>query len=364
MTDERAFWLGFSRVSGIGHVALDKMLGAFSTLSAAWHASPAHLREAGLSEYATRKLVETRAKLDLNAEIRRIEGLGASYITFIDANYPALLKNFRGAPPVVYVRGELLPSDDKALAVVGTRKATRYGRDMAQQFCGVLAGTGVTIVSGLALGIDAVAHTAALDAGGRTIGVLGSGIEVVYPRENAPLYRRIIDSGQGALVSQFPPGTRPDGSNFPRRNATLSALALGTLVVEAPMGSGSLHTVDAALEQGREVFAIPHSLQNMMGTACNLLIQEGAKLVMEPRDILDELNIVAETLTTRTQTERIAPDSPEEAQVLSHLTDAPIHVDELARAAGMSIPDLSMTLTLLELKGLAQRVGPMQYCLQ
>jgi len=135
------------------------------------------------------------------------------------------------------------------------------------------------------------------------------------------------------------------------------------LVVEAPTGSGSLHTVNAALDQGREVFVVPHSLQNMMGTACNLLIQDGAKLVIEARDILDELNISTEMLTTRAQTERIAPDSPQEAQVLTHLTDAPIHVDDLARAIGMSIPELSMTLTLLELKGLAQRVGPMQYCL-
>jgi DNA processing protein len=361
--DERAYWLGFSRVSGIGRVALDSLRGAFSSLAYAWEATPSQLREAGLSEYATKKLVETRAKLNLSTEIRQIEGLGVSFITLPETTYPTLLKTYRGAPPVLYVRGELSPLDEKALAVVGTRKATRYGRDMAQQFCGALAQAGVTIISGLALGIDATAHIAALEAGGRTIGILGNGIDVIYPRENAPLFRRIIDSGQGALLSHFPPGTRPDGSNFPRRNAIMSGLALGTLVVEAPMKSGSLHTVNAALDQGREVFAIPHSLQNMMGTACNQLIQEGAKLVIEARDILDELNIVAEIITTRTQTERIAPTSPEEAKVLSYLTDAPIHVDDLARAIGLSIADLSVTLTLLELKGLAQRVGAMQYCL-
>lgn len=361
--DERAYWLGFSRVSGIGRAALDKLNGAFPSLAHAWEAPSGQLREAGLSEFVTKKLVETRTKIHLPTEIRQIEALGASFITLADKAYPSLLKNYRAAPLVLYVRGELSPNDDKALAVVGTRKATRYGKDMAQQFCGALAQAGVTIISGLALGIDAMAHIAALDADGRTIGVLGNGIDVIYPRENAPLFRRIIDSGQGALISHFPPGTRPDGSNFPRRNAILSGLALGTLVIEAPMGSGSLHTVNAALDQGREVFAIPHSLQNMMGTACNLLIQEGAKLVMEARDILDELNIAAETMTTRVQTERIAPDSPEEAKVLNHLSDAPIHVDELARTIGMTISDLSVILTLLELKGLAQRVGAMQYCL-
>lgn len=363
MTDERAYWLGFSRIAGVGRAALDKLLSTFGNLSSAWHASTSHLREAGLSDYVVKKIIETRTKLNLDTEIRRIDGLGATFITLPEPNYPSLLKNFRGAPPVLYVRGELTPADDKALAVVGTRKATRYGKDMTTQFCTVLARAGVTIVSGMALGIDATAHLAALEAGGRTIGVLGNGIDGIYPRENTPLFRRIIDTGQGALVSQFPPGTRPDGNNFPRRNAVLSALTLGTLVVEAPVGSGSLYTVNAALDQAREVFVIPHSLQNMMGTACNLLIQEGAKLVIEPRDILDDLNIAAQTITTRTQTERIAPDSPAEAAVLNYLSDAPIHVDDLARALGMSITDLSVTLTLLELKGLAQRVGAMQYCL-
>jgi len=361
--DERAYWLGFSRVSGIGRATLDKLRGAFVTLAEAWHAPYSRLREAGLSDYAAKNLIDSRAKLDLGAELQRIDSLGARYITLIDTDYPVLLRPLRAAPLILYVRGNLSPSDDRALAVVGTRKATRYGREMTEQLCASLARAGVTLISGLALGIDAVAHNAALDAGGRTIGVLGCGIDVVYPRENAALFKRIIESGQGALLSQFPPGTRPDGTNFPRRNAVLSGLALGTLVVEAPTGSGSLHTVNAALDQGREVFVVPHSLQNMMGTACNLLIQDGAKLVIEARDILDELNISTEMLTTRAQTERIAPDSPQEAQVLTHLTDAPIHVDDLARAIGMSIPELSMTLTLLELKGLAQRVGPMQYCL-
>jgi len=362
-TDERAYWLGFSRVSGIGRVTLNKLRGAFASLESAWHAPYGQLRDAGLSDYAAKSLTTARAKLDLDVELRRIESLDARYITLTDPDYPALLRAIRAAPLVLYVRGELLPSDERALAVVGTRKATRYGRDMAEQFCGSLARAGVTIISGLALGIDAVAHTAALDAGGRTLGILGSGIDMIYPRENAPLFTRILEGGQGALISQFPPGTRPDGTNFPRRNAVMSGLALGTLVVEAPTGSGSLHTVNAALDQGRDVFAIPHSLQNMMGTACNLLIQEGAKLVIEARDILDELNISTELLTTRAQTQRITPDSPQEAQVLAHLSDAPIHVDELARAAGMNSSELSITLTLLELKGLAQRVGPMQYCL-
>jgi len=362
-TDERAYWLGFSRVPGIGRAALDKLRGAFASLSEAWDAPYSRLRDAGLNDYAAKSLSDTRAKLDLNAELRRLESLDTRFITFIDPDYPTLLRPIRAAPPVLYVRGNLSQVDDRALAVVGTRKATRYGRDMTQQFCGALAHAGVTIISGLALGIDAAAHTAALNAGGRTIGVLGCGIDVVYPRENAALFKRIIESGHGALITQFPPGTRPDGTNFPRRNAVMSGLALGTLVVEAPTGSGSLHTVNAALDQGRDVFVVPHSLQNMMGTACNLLIQDGAKLVIDARDILDELNISAEILTTRTQTERIAPGSPQEAQVMAHLTDAPIHVDELARAIGMAIPELSMTLTLLELKGLAQRVAPMQYCL-
>lgn len=360
--DERAYWLGFSRVPGVGRVTVDKLLAAFGSLGGAWHADPVQLGRAGVGAHAIQTITDWRAKLDLAAELRKLDSLGARFIIHSDTDYPTLLRPLRAAPPVLYVMGDLSPADERALAVVGTRKATRYGRDMAERFCGALAQAGVTIISGLALGIDAAAHTAALDAGGRTLAVLGCGIDVVYPRENAALLRRIVESGQGALITQYPPGTRPDGGNFPRRNAVLSGLALGTLVVEAPDKSGSLHTVSAALDQGREVFAIPHNLTNLMGAACNRLIQDGAKLVIDPADVLDELNITAELLTTRATAQKIAPDSPEEARLLAHLSDAPIHIDDLARAAGMSAAEVSVLLTLLELKGLAQRVGPMQYC--
>jgi DNA processing protein len=360
--EENAYWLGFSRISGIGRVTIEKLRAAFGTLERAWSAPLNVLRSAGLGEHLVGRVMTARRELDLAAELARIKALGTHLKTLADADYPALLRPLRAAPPVLYIRGSLTPADDRALAVVGTRKATRYGKDITTQFCSVIAQAGVTIVSGLAIGIDAAAHIAALDAGGRTLGVLGCGIDVVYPRENAALFHRILDNGQGALITQYPPGTRPDGTNFPRRNATLSGLALGVLVTEAPAKSGSLSTVGAALDQGRDVFVIPHSLHNQMGTGGNLLIRDGAKIALEPRDVLDELNISVELLTTRTATERIAPDSPQEAHVLAHLSDAPLHVDDLARATSLSIPELSTILTLLELKGLAQQVDHMQYC--
>jgi DNA processing protein len=360
--DERAYWLGFSRVPGIGRVNLDKLRAHFTTLAEAWRAPVRQLYEAGLGQALAERVAQERPKLDLEAALTQLHRLGAHYLVLTDPDYPPLLRPLRAAPPVLYVRGTLREADAKALAVVGTRKATRYGRDITTEFCGALAKAGVTIVSGLAIGIDAAAHTAALDAGGRTVAVLGGGVDVVYPRENAALHQRIVESGQGALVSQFPPAAKPDGANFPRRNAVLSGLCLGTLLVEAPLKSGALHTVNAALEQGRDVFAIPHSLHNVAGTANNRLIQEGAQLVSEPRDILDALDLSAEQVQTRAVAERLAPDSPDEAQVLALLTDAPIHVDDLARALAMPIPQLTATLTLLELKGLAQPLGHMQYC--
>jgi DNA processing protein len=266
----------------------------------------------------------------------------------------------RSAPVVLYVRGNILPKDQRALAIIGTRKATPSSKDTARQFARDLAGHNVSIISGLALGIDASAHQGALDGGGRTIAVLGCGIDVIYPRQNKALADAIVQNG--ALISEFPLGEPPVRQNFPRRNRILSGMALGVLVVEAPEASGTMHTVTAALDQGRDVFAIPHGLNNHQGRGGNRLIQDGAKLILDPQDILNELDLTAEMVSQRTQAQRITADSEVEAKVLEHLSDAPIHVDDLARKTGLNIAELSATLTLLELKGLAQPVGLMQYC--
>ncbi|HEX2618858.1 MAG TPA: DNA-processing protein DprA, partial [Phototrophicaceae bacterium] len=275
--------------------------------------------------------------------------------------YPPLLKTLPDAPPLLYVIGELLLEDHRALAVVGTRKSTRYGHDAAFDLSGKLAAQGVTIVSGLAPGIDAAAHEGALRAKGRTVAVLGSGIDIIYPREHLELARRI--ARQGALISEFPIGTPPEGRNFPRRNRVISGLAFGVMVVEAPQDSGALITANIAAEQGRDVFAVPASIYNPMGTGTNRLIQDGAKLVMGIDDILDEVNLAHENSLTRTTAERIAPTDAVELALMNYLGSDPVHIDELVRLSGLPIATVSSTLTMLELKGLAQMVGHMQYSL-
>ena len=220
-------------------------------------------------------------------------------------------------------------------------------------------GAGVTIVSGLALGIDAAAHKAALDKNGRTIAVLGSGVDVIYPAEHRHLAAEIANNG--ALVSEFAPGTQPDRSNFPVRNRTISGLSLGVVVVEAPERSGALLTADAAAEQGREVFALPGNVVSQTSLGTNRLIQNGAKLVMDVNDILDELNLTRVDIETSNHMREVIPDNEQEAALLALLGDEPQHIDELCRLSAYSITEVSSTLALMELKGMARRHEGMLY---
>lgn len=358
MFDEQVYWLGFSLIPGIGRKSIEYLLGQFRTLADAWHADENALRRADIKP---ERIIPKRADIDLNTEIARLIRARARLITLIDDDYPALLKPLADAPPVLYVRGTLSPHDTRALAVVGTRRATSYGRDATTKLVGELAANGVTIISGLAQGIDAAAHSVTLREGGRTIAVLGSGIDIIYPRENTALAQKITE--QGALISEFPIGASPNARNFPRRNRVISGLALGLLVVEAPEDSGALITATYAAEQGRDVFAVPANIFNPSGTGTNRLIQEGAKLVTSASDILEELNLSYDNLQTRHHTERIQPDNAIEAALVALMGADPIHIDELVRQSGLNVAQVTSTLTILELKGLAQMVGHMQYSL-
>ena len=319
------------------------------------------MRHSGLEESVMAILLTTRAKISLDAEMAKIEKAGAWLLTLNDEDYPNTLKAIDDAPAVLYIRGALTPTDDLALSVVGTRKATQYGRDVAHDLCKRLAQHGITIISGMAQGIDSAAHLGALAGGGRTIAILGCGVDVVYPRENRDLAQKII--ANGALVSEFPIGTQPIPTNFPRRNRIVSGMALGVLVIEAPEGSGALITAELAAEQGREVFAVPGNILNPMSRGANRLIQDGAKLVMQAEDILNELSVAYTNTQTREKTEQIIPANATEAAILQVLNADPVHIDDLARLSGLPISELSSTLTILELKGLAQMVGHMQYSL-
>lgn len=358
MSDQQ-YWLGFSLVSEIGPKRLGRLLDQFGDIASAWYASEPELRHAGLDERPTANLIAKRAQLDLEAQLAKVHRIGAKLLTLADDDYPPLLRQVENAPTVLYVKGALKPEDELALAIVGTRKASNYGAQAAYKFAQQLVSNGITIISGLAQGIDTAAHKGALDGGGRTVAVIGCGLDIVYPRENQKLHDAIIENG--AVISEFPIGTPPDARNFPQRNRVISGMALGVLVAEAPERSGAIITATAAAEQGREVFAIPGNIFNKASGGTNRLIQDGAKLVMKVEDILAELNIAHDTIQTRIKTERIMPVSEDEKRLMQQLTADPIHIDDLVRLCGLPIQTIHSTLTMLELKGLARNVGHMQY---
>ena len=357
MSDLR-YWLALNRVPGLGTQRFRLLMARFPSLEEAWRASASDLEAAGLDRRTVAAILECRARISPEEEREKLEQAGVSAFTLRDAAYPPRLKEIYDPPPVLYIRGALLPVDERSVAVVGTRKATAYGREAASTLAGDLARHGVTIVSGLARGIDAVAHRAALEAGGRTIAVLANGLDIVYPPEHRGLSAEV--EAHGALLSEHPLGTRPDASHFPRRNRILSGMTLGTLVVEAGEVSGALWTVSHALEQDREVFCVPGSIFSPASVGANRLIQEGAKLVMSYVDILEELNLtsVARQLEMPAI---VVPASDAESALLGQLSHEPVHIDDIQRRTGLPISTVSGALALMELKGLARQVGGMHY---
>lgn len=355
--DARVYWVLLSMVPQIGPTRFRRLLEVFGVPEAAWRASPVELARAGLDRRAIEGIVRLRQAADPQAVLTRLERQGVRLLTIDDADYPQLLREVHDPPPVLYIKGELLASDRWAVAVVGTRRITSYGRQVVERLVPELARAGLTIVSGLARGVDGVAHRVALEAGGRTIAVLGSGLDRIYPAEHSALARDIAASG--AVVSEFPLGTPPDALNFPRRNRIISGLAMGTLVVEAGEASGALITADFALEQGREVFAVPGSILSAASAGPNRLIQEGAKLVTCAQDILEELNISA--AAQQEMVREALPENETEAHLLRLMGSEPRHIDELGRAAGLPAAEVSSALTLMELKGLVRQVGGMNY---
>ncbi len=351
------YWIGFNIVRGIGPVRLRALLDYFGDIERAWHAPGDELHRAGLDRRSLENLLAARATLDLEREVKRVTAAGAQVLTWESPDYPRLLREISDPPPVLYVKGTLTEEDAWAIAVVGTRRASAYGREVTRRLVTVLARSGITIVSGLARGIDAEAHRAALEAGGRTIAVLGCGVDQVYPPEHRKLAAEIM--AHGALVSDYPLGTLPESANFPPRNRIISGLSLGVLVTEAGKGSGALITADFAAEQGRDVFAVPGSILMRGSAGTNALIQNGAKVVLDAADILEELNLtmVAEQAEAR----QVLPADETEAALLAHLSEEPLHVDDLQRQVGLPIAQVTSTLALMELKGMVRQAGGMKY---
>lgn len=358
-TEKTKFWVGFNMIQGIGPVRVRRLLNHFGSLEAAWHSAPLELATAGLDRRAIEAVVAGRGRIDLDRELEKISARGISILTWEDDAYPRSLREISASPPLLYLRGSLDPRDEWAVAVVGTRHASAYGREVAEDLAAGLARAGVTVVSGMALGIDGVAQRAVLEAGGRTIAVLGCGVDVPYPLTHKRLSEEIVE--HGALVSDYPPGTQPDARNFPPRNRIISGLALGVLVVEGADDSGSMITADYALEQGREVFAVPGSIFAPRSQGTNRLIQQGAKMVTSVDDILEELHLgmAQQQLEVR----QLIPDNPTEASLLALLSAEPRHIDEIVRESGLATAEVSATLTMMELKGMVRQMGAMSYVL-
>jgi len=353
------YWVGFNIIPGIGRVKFNQIEAYFSSFEDAWKAGPADLRHAGLDAKSVRTINEWRPRISPETEMKKLEQCSIDVLTWHDSDYPARLKEIYDYPPVLYVKGSIIDKDEWCLAVVGTRRPTVYGRQVTDEIVTELSRSRITIVSGLARGIDSVAHKSALEAGGRSIAVMGGGLDSIYPAENANLARSITKNG--ALLSEYHPGMKPRPENFPRRNRIMSGISLGVLVIEAGKSSGALITANLALEQNREVFAIPGSILSPVSIGTNQLIKEGAKLVRDPLDILEELNLTA--VAEQLEMKEIIPSSDTEALLLKKLGAEPVHIDEICRASGLPVSTVSSTMAMMELKGMVKQIGTMNYSL-
>lgn len=361
MTDKLRALVLLNMVEGIGSVRIKKLLEIFHEPQRIFRVSAHELTRTGiLTPMMAKRVLEAPHRFSVDAEIDEAENRNIRILTMFDEDYPVLLKEIYDPPIVLYVRGEFLPADINAVGIVGSRGASFYGMSCADEFSGRLARSGITIVSGLARGIDTASHRAALNAGGRTIAVLGSGLNQIYPPENRGLFDEISD--HGAVISEFSLNTFPMPYNFPIRNRIISGLSRGVLVVEASQKSGALITARFALEQGREVFAIPGKLTSETSSGANDLIKQGARMVTEPEEILKDLACLFSLSYEEFEEALIA--QPEDSRdhdapmlsVMKTLSDEPKDIDVISAECLLGASDVASILTQLELKGIAKRL--------
>ena len=350
----------FNLIEGFTSSCFKKISNYFPSIETAWKADIYEFKKAKLSDSLIEKIKNKRKEINPELELEKLKKQKIDIVTISDKNYPELLKQIYDPPFILYIKGTL-KKQELCLAVVGTRKLTFYGKQMAPLISYDLAKSGFTIVSGMARGIDTLAHKSALKAKARTIAVLGSGIDgkSIYPPENRKLAEEIAENG--AVISEYPPGTSALAYHFPQRNRIISGLSYGVLVIEAPSKSGALITAKTALDQNREVFAIPGSIlwENSQGP--NYLIKKGAKLVQDINDILEEFALKSDPVFKNIKykipnKEEIKPESREEELILKYI-DNPIHIDKLARKTKLSINVLSSSLSLMEIKGKIKNLG-------
>lgn len=359
--DERSYWIGFSVFSGIGPVRFRLLLEYFGSAKAAWLATDSELAATKLSARIRAEFVHFRKTFDIDEYCKKLETLHVGTLTLQDKKYPSLLAEISDAPFVLYVKGGRtnVPIDlTRTIGVVGTRHVTSYGTEITQRLVAELVSYGFTIVSGLAYGVDAVAHNAAIAAGGNTIAVLGCGIDIIAPPSNANLYTQIAD-GHGAIVSEMPLGLRPNKGLFPARNRIISGLSLGVVVTEGTDDSGALITARYAGEQGREVFAVPGPITSQYSKGPAKLLKNGAKLVESAIDILEEfgesqqVNIVAKY--------RVKGETKEEQKIIDALQKERMHIDTLVHLTNLTISQVAATLTVLEMRNIVKDFGEKIY---
>ena len=355
-------WLQLWKVPRVGAKTYQKLLSAFGSPAAVFDANAEALKQAGFSELLISNIQKSKDSVAVQADLDWLQQADNHYIVTVDcADYPKMLKQTSNPPPLLYVRGDFSVLNDPQIAIVGSRNPTQGGLAAAYDFSNYLGKTGLCITSGLALGIDGKAHHGALDAGAPTIAVIATGIDRVYPARHRDLAHKIVQNG--AIVSEFPIGTQPKAENFPRRNRIISGLSYGTLVVEAALRSGSLITARLAMEQNREVFAIPGSIHNSLARGCHQLIRQGAKLVETAQDILEEMVIeLGDNISIEdTPPQQISLESDESTQLstddsnmdmitlLDSMGYDPVPVDQLVVLTGFSPEAVSSMLLMLEL---------------
>ena len=357
------YWIALKSIEGVGNITFPALVDKFGSLPAIFAAPVSHLKEIrGISKEIATAITGFRDWDKVKEELELIDKNKINIITYQDDFYPAKLMNIYDRPPFLYVRGNL-NKDDINIAVVGSRQASTYGKYTTEKISRELALKGLTIVSGMARGIDSVAHRGALTAHGRTIAVLGSGLDVIYPPENKILFADIIQNG--AVISEFPLGTPPRSANFPTRNRIISGMSYGVVIVEAGEKSGSLITARLALEQGREVFAVPGSIDAAGSRGTNKLIKQGAKLIENTDDIMEEILPQIDRATVLkpssvSNSKVIAAKSAEilstvDQKIIGLISGGRVHIDDLISSGGLSSADILSALTTLELKGLVQQ---------
>jgi len=346
----------------IGPLRFKKLLKYFGSLKNAWEQGQiTDFIAAGIEEKLAQEIILRRPQINLDQEINLLEKQNIRIITFLDDSYPHLLKEIYDPPYIMYIKGQLKPEDEFAIAIVGTRRVSPYGQQVTEKLAQDLSQAGLTIISGLARGIDTLAHLAAIKQKKRTIAVVGSSLDYqsLFPPANRKLAEQIVQNG--AILSEYPLGSFALKHHFPARNRIISGLSLGTLVIEAPEKSGAIITANHALKQNREVFAVPGSIYNPNSVGPNLLIKAGAKMVMSAQDVLEELNL--KNLTQNIVAQQTIAETPEEEIILKNLSHEPLSVDKIIQLTKLNAAQANATLSLMEMKGLVKNIGGMQYVL-